>query len=219
MALSQSAAYNPSWSRQFWQWIHQLESQGFLDAQLLRLLQGFGYVGMDSVSGIHVEAMKAALSATSATPISLSGALLAPGVGTTLANPAGWTGDAEDQYYRRLPADLQRAAVEIYRSIRNEGVSKAEYQRSEQDEAGIRRRGPGGGKNGGGGRKGKGKGKNQQGCASPATVSGPEQECFEPEVMKEKRSLRQDGPEDEIEAELKKLLRPGAIPLFPLPLP
>ena len=177
MALSQSAAYNPTWSRQFWQWLHQLESQGFLDAQLLRLLQGFGYVGMDSVSGIHVEAMKAALRATSATPIFLSGALPAPGDGTTFANAAGWTGDVEDQYYRRLPVDLQRAAVEIYGSIRNEGVSKAEYQRSRQDESEIRRRGRGGGKNGGGGRKGKGKGKDQQGCTSPAIVPGPEQEC------------------------------------------
>ena len=123
VALSQASAFNPSWSRQFWHWIHQLEASGFLDSQLLRLLQGFGYVGADSVSGINVEALKAALSAASATPISLSGAIPAPGDGTSLANAASWTGAAEVQYNRGLPADLQRAAVEIYRSIRNEGVA------------------------------------------------------------------------------------------------
>ena len=122
VALSQSSALNPAWSRQFWQWISQLEREGFLDGQLLRLLQGFGYVGADSVSGINVEAMKAALSASAATPISLNSAIPAPGAGTLLANTASWTGAAEDQYNRGLPADLQRAAVEIYRSIRNEGV-------------------------------------------------------------------------------------------------
>ena len=176
MALSQSAAYNPTWSRQFWQWIHQLESQGFLDARLLRLLQGFGYVGIDSASGIHVEAMKAALSAASATPISLSGALSAPGDGTTLANAARWTRAAKDQYNRGLPAGLQQAAAKIYKAT---ALSKAEYQRSERVESEIRRRGRGGGKNHGGGRKGKGKGKDQQGCTSPAAVPGPEQEYHE----------------------------------------
>ena len=38
-------------------------------------------------------------------------------------------------------------------------------------------------------------------------------------LTKEVRPPGQDCPEDAIDAELRELLQPGAVPLFPLPLP
>ena len=112
--LSATSMSNPLWARSFWGRVWDLQQQGLLSQAELDILQMHGYIGQHSVSTPSAKDLTTALSG-------LTSRHAIPGVG--LGGTGTWTGAARSMYATALPADVRRAAPEIYRSLRAEGCS------------------------------------------------------------------------------------------------
>ena len=106
---------NPGWGRGFWSWVSELEARSLLSPGVKQVLQAHGYAGPGSVTTPSTEALRKQLEEL------LAGNL--PRAGASFAGASGWVVSADDQYSAALPVDLRRAAPEIYRAIRSEGVA------------------------------------------------------------------------------------------------
>ena len=115
------SAAMPNWPCIFWAGVTR-EQEGYgLEADMIRLLQGHGWIGISTTTAPRFDRLKRELSsfAASGGPSHGTGAQLAAGldVGQRFENPEALN------YHLKLPADLQKAGPEIYRSIRAEGYA------------------------------------------------------------------------------------------------
>lgn len=114
------AANTPQWGGLFWQAVKNEKDIYGIEPEIGNLLQSHGYIGDGTIGPPRAEELKRALQ-----EVETLGAP-AHGSGGTFARVADiGQGDNPEQmaWHLKLPADLQRAAPELYRNIRAEGVS------------------------------------------------------------------------------------------------
>lgn len=114
------AATTPQWGALFWQAVRNEKEIYGLEPELGNVLQSHGYVGDATIGPPRPEELRKSLQ-----EIETLGAP-AHGTGGTYARIADVNhGENPEQmaWHLKLPADLQRAAPELYRNIRAEGVS------------------------------------------------------------------------------------------------
>ena len=124
-ALDKSSALQattPDWPGLFWQAVkNEVELFG-LDDEVKRVLMAHGYHGAGTVGAPRTDDLKKALGELEQRGVPQHGAggsLLSPlgDVNTTMTDPENMS------WHLKLPPDLQRAAPELYRNIRAEGVA------------------------------------------------------------------------------------------------
>lgn len=120
-ALVRSSAMQstlPAWASLFWQSVKNESDLFGLDDTVKKLLECHGYFGPGTTGPPRTDELKKGLQEIESLGVPAHGASL-QGSGTL-----GQIGDPEHlQWHLRLPADLQRAAPELYRNIRSEGVA------------------------------------------------------------------------------------------------
>ncbi len=131
-ALSRTSAMQatlPSWPALFWQSVKNESDLYGLDETVRKLLECHGYIGPGTIGPPRVEELKKGLTEleTLGTPLHGAGAMMLQGAGG-----AGSTDPEHMQWHLRLPADMQRAAPELYRNIRAEGVASVRQWVNEQ---------------------------------------------------------------------------------------
>ncbi len=131
-ALTRTSAMQatlPSWPSLFWQSVKNEVDLYGLDETVRKLLECHGYIGAGTIGPPRVEELKKGLTEleTLGTPLHGSGASLLQGAGGV-----GETDPEHMQWHLRLPADMQRAAPELYRNIRAEGVASVRQWVNEQ---------------------------------------------------------------------------------------
>ena len=111
----------PHWPTIFWRFAEQEKQIYNLEHECRALLIANGYVGLGTISAPRFEELKKDLAALEHTGVPQHGA------GASILQDAAFAGNAPDEhdgnYTNRLPADLQRAAPEIFREIMSTGVS------------------------------------------------------------------------------------------------
>ena len=111
----------PHWPTIFWRYVEQEKQIYNLEHECRALLIANGYVGLGTISAPRFEELKKDFAALEHTGAPQHGA------GASMLQDAAFAGNAPDEhdgnYTNRLPADLQRAAPEIFREIMSTGVS------------------------------------------------------------------------------------------------
>lgn len=113
---------SPNWGALFWQAVKNEKDLYTLEPEIGNLLQAHGYVGEGTRGPPRTEELKKQLGEIEA----LGGP--AHGTGGTFARVADigeGTNPEEMSWHLKLPADLQRAAPELYRNIRADGAHSA----------------------------------------------------------------------------------------------
>ena len=119
-AFSAAKATDFHWGRRFWMSVWAIEAQGQLKPEVKRLLAGYGYVGETTVTAPREAEVLGALDRLAAQSAMTCGS--GPWAGGAVQDMAAAKGGSEEtRWGSSLPADLQRAAPEIYRNIRGEG--------------------------------------------------------------------------------------------------
>lgn len=117
----------PAWASLFWQSVKNECDLYGLDETVKKLLECHGYFGHGTTGPPRTDELKKGLQEIETLGVPAHGASLQNG-GTL-----GQAGDPEHlQWHLRLPADLQRAAPELYRNIRAEGVASVRQWMNEQ---------------------------------------------------------------------------------------
>ena len=117
----------PAWASLFWQSVKNECDLYGLDETVKKLLECHGYFGHGTTGPPRTDELKKGLQEIETLGVPAHGASLQNG-GTL-----GQAGDPEHlQWHLRLPADLQRAAPELYRNIRAEGVASVRQWVNEQ---------------------------------------------------------------------------------------
>lgn len=114
------AATTPQWGGLFWQAVKNEKELYSLEPEIGNILQSHGYVGDGTVGPPRAEELRKNLQEVE----TLGG--VTHGTGGTFARVADINlGENPEQmaWHLKLPADLQRAAPELYRNIRVEGVA------------------------------------------------------------------------------------------------
>ena len=114
-----TAPTDPAWAAKLWHCIWSREAQGLLDGGVKALLSGHGYVGQATRSAPCVEELRSGLEALGrVTPASggVGIGLPPPGLSPPLPQEDG------ARWHSTLAPSFQRAAGEIYRSIRSHGA-------------------------------------------------------------------------------------------------
>ncbi len=113
---------NPYWGAGFWKDVHAFSISTPFTADLARLLSTHGYFGEGSISPPR-DQLKGELTNFSQMGVPMHGASAAavtpqqaPGFGDMMA---------QGRWQHQLPPDLKRAAPEIYRNLRSQGVASA----------------------------------------------------------------------------------------------
>ena len=116
-ALSSSM---PSWASLFWQAVKNEKDIYTIETEIGKLLQSHGYIGDGTISPPRCEELKKALLEIE----TLGGPMHGSGGSFARIADVG-TGDNPEQmaWHLKLPADLQRAAPELYRNLRSEGAA------------------------------------------------------------------------------------------------
>ena len=129
------AATVTSWAEYFWQSVTNEDAVYGLTDDVRRPLQAHGYIGAGSKSPPRVEELKRELS-----HLATAGGPSKGASSSTLPMPESSGGVSVDinQWHNRLPPSLQRAAPEIYQSIRSEGVSSVRSWITDQFPIGSR---------------------------------------------------------------------------------
>lgn len=131
-ALTKSAALaatTPSWPGLFWQAVKNEKDIYSLEPEIGNLLQSHGYVGDDTRGPPRSEELKKQL-----VEIEMLGGPT-HGTGGAFARAANISqGESPESmaWHLRLPADLQRAAPELYRNIRSDGAASVRAWVNEQ---------------------------------------------------------------------------------------
>lgn len=110
----------PGWGALFWQAVKNEKDIYHLEPEIVNLLQSHGYVGDDTKGPPRADELKKTLQELE----SVGGP--PHGTGGSFARVAGIAEGANPEdmaWHLKLPADLQRAAPELYRNIRAEGCS------------------------------------------------------------------------------------------------
>ena len=132
VALEKSSALAstlPSWATLFWQSVKNEADLYGLETLVREALASHGYVGVSTISPPRVEELKkqlAELESYGGPSHGLGAAMLRASAGQTVADPE------QMAWHLKLPADMQRAAPELYRNIRAEGVSSVRQWVNEQ---------------------------------------------------------------------------------------
>ena len=119
----------PAWGRLFWQAVKNEVDVYTLEPTIRDVLVGHGYVGPDTIGPPRYEELKKKLTEMENQPLAPHGsgaALLRSAAGEAVSDPE------QMAWHLKLPADLQRAAPELYRNIRAEGVSSVRQWVNEQ---------------------------------------------------------------------------------------
>ena len=105
----------------FWKAVNHQQATYGLREEIASLLQGHGFIGESSISAPRVEALKKELGSfeTQGGPSHGSATALLDQV----SNTGAYTGPEQMTWRLKLPGDMQRAAPEVYRNIRAEGVA------------------------------------------------------------------------------------------------
>ena len=116
-ALSSSM---PSWASLFWQAVKNEKDIYTIETEIGTLLQSHGYIGDGTISPPRCEELKKALLEIE----TLGGPMHGSGGSFARIADVG-TGDNPEQmaWHLKLPADLLRAAPELYRNLRSEGAA------------------------------------------------------------------------------------------------
>ena len=123
------ASTMPSWASLFWQAVKNEKDIYSIEPEISKLLQSHGYIGDGTISPPRCEELKKALLEVE----TLGGPM--HGSGGSLARIADvGVGDNPEQmaWHLKLPADLQRAAPELYRNLRSEGAASVRQWVNEQ---------------------------------------------------------------------------------------
>ena len=117
----------PAWASLFWQSVKNESDLFGLDETVKKLLECHGYFGHGTTGPPRTDELKKGLQEIESLGVPAHGAVL-QSTGTL-----GQSGDPEHlQWHLRLPSDLQRAAPELYRNIRAEGVASVRQWVNEQ---------------------------------------------------------------------------------------
>ncbi len=122
-------ATQPAWGRLFWQAVKNEADIYTLEAPIRDVLISHGYVGPDTTGPPRYEELKKQLTDLENQPLAPHGtgaAMLRSAAGGVVSDPE------QMAWHLKLPADLQRAAPELYRNIRAEGVSSVRQWINEQ---------------------------------------------------------------------------------------
>lgn len=116
-ALSSSM---PSWASLFWQAVKNEKDIYLIEPEINKLLQSHGYIGDGTISPPRCEELKKALleMETLGGPMHGSGGSFA-----RIADVGVGENPEQMAWHLKLPADLQRAAPELYRNLRSEGAA------------------------------------------------------------------------------------------------
>ena len=129
-ALTRASAMQatmPAWASLFWQSVKNESDLYGLDETVKKLLECHGYFGHGTTGPPRTDDLKKGLQEIQSLGVPAHGAVLQS------AGTLGQTGDPEHlQWHLRPPADLQRAAPELYRNIRAEGVASVRQWVNEQ---------------------------------------------------------------------------------------
>lgn len=118
-----------SWASLYWQAIKNEQDIYGLDPSIVRILQGHGYFGPGTVGPPRYEELKKQLQefeTLGGPQHDSAGSLLKPMTEEEVHDPE------QLSWHLRLPPDLQRAAPELYRNIRAEGVNSVRQWVNEQ---------------------------------------------------------------------------------------
>eukprot|EP00435_Cladocopium_sp_Y103_P042893 s2492_g12.t1 len=118
-----------SWASLFWQAVKNEADIYGLDGAIMKSLQAHGYIGPGTLGPPRYEELKNQLQEIETLGSGLHGAggtLLRPGAEEPVRDPE------QLAWHLKLPPDLQRAAPELYRNIRAEGVSSVRQWVNEQ---------------------------------------------------------------------------------------
>lgn len=118
-----------AWASLFWQAVKNESDIYGLDQSVLKILQAHGYFGDGTLGPPRVEELKKQLQELESLGPRLQGtggALLRSDANDEVRDPE------QLAWHLRLPPDLQRAAPELYRNIRSEGVSSVRQWVNEQ---------------------------------------------------------------------------------------
>ena len=118
--MEASRLTNPRWPEQFWKGVVALEKQGAIPAALMASLRGHGYAGEATVTMPSVAEMTKMLEGFERTTEATPGRV---GVWQAPGDPQ----QGPERWESRLPPDMQRAAPEIYRSLRAGSLSTRDY--------------------------------------------------------------------------------------------
>lgn len=142
-ALQKSSALQattPDWPTLYWQAVkNEVELFG-LDDEVKRVLMAHGYHGVGTIGAPRTDELKKALAELEQRGVPQHGA------GGSLLSPLGdvnasMTDPENMSWHLRLPPDLQRAAPELYRNIRAEGVASVRQWVNDQHPAMEQRQG------------------------------------------------------------------------------
>ena len=129
-SLTRAAAMQstmPAWASLFWQSVKNESDLYGLDETVKKLLECHGYFGHGTTGPPRIDELKKGLQEIESLGVP------AHGISLQSNGTLGQVGDPEHlQWHLRLPADLQRAAPELYRNIRAEGVASVRQWVNEQ---------------------------------------------------------------------------------------
>ena len=129
-ALTRASAMQttmPAWASLFWQSVKNESDLYGLDESVKKLLECHGYFGHGTTGPPRTDELKKGLQEIETLGVP------AHGISLQSSGTLGQVGDPEHlQWHLRLPADLQRAAPELYRNIRAEGVASVRQWVNEQ---------------------------------------------------------------------------------------
>ena len=118
-AAESRKSFDPFWSNQLWQSVSALHTREYLEPDLLRMLTAHGYFGPSSTTA-PLGDLRGDLNAFHTTGAPIAGAALVPAVGASGAVTTHLIGN---RWQTMLPPDMKRAAPEIYRNLRSQGVA------------------------------------------------------------------------------------------------
>ena len=126
----------PSWPLLFWRAVEIEASTYGLRPDVLKLLQGHGFIGVGTISAPRTCELSAGLDSLETNGAPTHGAaamrMQLQQADATFSNPE------EINYHLKLPPDLQRAAPELYVNIRSEGATSVRGWVTDQFPAGAR---------------------------------------------------------------------------------
>ena len=142
-ALEKSSALQattPDWPGLFWQGVKNEAELFGLDDEVKRVLMAHGYHGVGTIGAPRTDDLKKALAELEQRGVPQHGA-----GGALLSSQgevsSGMTDPENMSWHLKLPPDLQRAAPELYRNIRAEGVASVRQWVNDQHPAMEQRQG------------------------------------------------------------------------------
>ncbi len=123
------ASSMPAWATLFWQAVKNEKDIYSIEPEIGKLLQSHGYIGEGTIGPPRSEELKKALLEIE----TLGGPMHGSGGSFARIADVG-VGDNPEQmaWHLKLPADLQRAAPELYRNLRSEGAASVRQWVNEQ---------------------------------------------------------------------------------------